>query len=130
MNITSNVSKSYGYSLPPVLTNRSSGGGLIWLSGLKGITFGKQVSILAQGTDGVASKEGLERPKLRGNPLLNGGLVISVVPPPGKLTWNPKMGGLEDVSVVFFNGMFLQVLCLFFGLQNICKTLDFFQLNV
>ena len=67
MNITSNVSKSYGYSLPPVLTNRSSGGGLIWLSGLKGITFGKQVSILAQGTDGVASKEGL--PTKRGETL-------------------------------------------------------------
>eukprot|EP00435_Cladocopium_sp_Y103_P005629 s248_g1.t2 len=42
---------------PPIWSGHSSGGGMIWLSGLVGLTFGAAVRLDASGTDGAAGKD-------------------------------------------------------------------------
>ena len=45
---------------PPIWSGHSEGGGMIWLSGFEGLTFGSHVRLDASGTDGVAGKEKME----------------------------------------------------------------------
>ena len=73
-------------------SNLFPGGGLIWLSGLAGLSFGQAVKLDASGTDGAAGKDG-NRP---GEPLGHG----APTGPPGD-----SLGISGMVVIHSFSGM-------------------------